>query len=342
LHAARETGLSRRRVAAVILAVVLAAIAAAGYIYLKVPRVTTAVAIRGPAVEAIYATGVVEPVIWAKVTPMVRGRIIDLCKCEGAPIGKGEFLARLDDTEERARLSELEARAEFLESDMRRYARLLEGNHVSRQTYQRAASAYDEIRAVIAAERKRLDDFTIRAPIDGVVLRRDGEVGEIVDSETVLFWVGEPNPLWIIAEVDEEDIPRVEVGQRALIKADAFPDAVLEGEVETITPKGDPVNKSFRVRIALPPETPLMIGMTTEINIVVRTVEGALLVPADAVVDGRVFTVSGGRVRARMVETGVVTPAMVQIVSGLQGDERIVVAPPAGLHDGDRVRAWAE
>lgn len=329
--------MSRKLVVAVVL-VLLAALTAAGYFHLTVPRVVVASPTRGPAVEAIYATGVVEPVIWAKVTPMVRGRIVDLCKCEGQPIGAGDFLARLDDTEQRARLREQEARAEFLESDMRRYERLVDRNYVSAQTYQRAASAYAEVRAEIAAERKRLDDYTIRAPIGGVVLRRDGEVGEIVDSDNVLFWVGEPNPLWIIAEVDEEDIPRVAVGQRALIKADAFPDAVLAGTVETITPKGDPINKSFRVRIALPAETPLLIGMTTEINIVVSTVENALLVPADSVVGGSVFIVADGRARARAVETAIATPAMVQITAGLGEGERIVVGPPAELRDGARVR----
>lgn len=327
-----------RRLTGVIVVICLAAAAAAAFFYLQAQQVTTASPTRGPAVAAVYATGTVEPVTWAKVTPMVRGRIIDLCKCEGRTIGRGDFLAQLDDAEERAKLRELEARAEFLESDVRRYERLVERNHVSAQTYQRAASAFAEVRAEIAAERERLDDYTIRSPIDGVVLRRDGEVGEIVDSDDVVFWVGEPSPLWIVAEVDEEDIPRVIVGQPALIKADAFPDAVLEGRVESITPKGDPINKSFRVRIALPADTPLMIGMTTEINIVIETVDDALLVPADSVIAGQVLTVVEGRVRARAVETGIASPAMVQITAGLDDAERIVVAPPPGLTDGDRVR----
>lgn len=330
--------MSRRLVIVAALILATAAAAAAAYLHLAVPGVAVARPVRGQAVEAIYATGVVEPVVWAKVTPMLRGRIMELCKCEGAAIGKGDVLARLDDAEERARVTELEARAEFLEGDMRRYGRLLEGNHVSAQTYQRAASAYAEIRAVIAAERSRLNDFTIRAPIAGQVLRRDGEVGEIVDSDDVLFWVGEPKPLWIIAEVDEEDIARVRVGQRALIKADAFPDRVLEGTVETITPKGDPINKSFRVRVALPEDTPLLIGMTTEINVVVAVVDDALLVPADAVRDGRVFVIDDGRARERQVKTGIVSPATVQIIDGLAADERVIEAPPGGLRDGQRVR----
>lgn len=133
--------MSRRLVLAIALILALA-VAAAGYVHLAIPSVVVATPGRGQAVEAIYATGVVEPVIWAKVTPMVRGRIMELCKCEGAEVGKGDVLARLDDAEERslAALDELAAQAEFLDGDMRRCARLLEGNHVSAQTYQRAAS----------------------------------------------------------------------------------------------------------------------------------------------------------------------------------------------------------
>ena len=330
--------MSRRRLVAGLVVALAAAAAVAGYVYVSRPKVGVATPTRGPAVEAIYATGTVEPVVWAKVTPMVRGRIVELCKCEGADVARGDFLARLDDAEERARLAELNARAEFLESDMRRYERLLARNNVSAQTYQRAASAYGEVRAEIAAERERLDDYTIRAPLDGTVLRRDGELGEIVGTDDVVFWVGKPKPLWITAEVDEEDIPRVEPSQRALIKADAFPDRVLEGRVETITPKGDPINKSFRVRVTLPDDTPLLIGMTTEINIVVATVADALLLPADAVVKGQVFVVENGRARASDVETGIASPSSVQIVSGLDPGARVVLSPPAGLRDGDRVR----
>ena len=137
-------------------------------------------------------------------------------------------------------------------------------------------------RAAVAAARERIEHLMLRAPMDGTILRRDGEVGEVVDSGQVLFWVGRPVPLWIIAEVDEKDIPLVTVDQKTLVKADAFPSQELWGSVSQITPKGDPVNKSYRVRIRLPEYSPLRIGMTTEVNIVVAEKTDTLLVPAAA------------------------------------------------------------
>ncbi len=272
---------------------------AAAYWHFSAPAVGVGRPVLGPAVEAVYATGVVEPVSWAKVASFVRGRIAGHCRCEGKEVAAGDVLARLDDAEQAALVHELEARETFLHKELERYRRLRQTNTVSAQSYERVDSEHQSIHAAIAAARGRLRDFTIKAPIDSVVLRRDGEVGEIAEAGRVLFWVGPPKPLWITAEVDEEDIPRIEVGHHTLIKADAFRGRDLEGRVERITPKGDPVNKSYRVRIALPDDTPLMIGMTTEINVVVREVADALLVPIDAVQDGRVFAFEQDRAVAR-------------------------------------------
>lgn len=317
---------------------ILAAAGTAAYWYFSIPTVMVASLQRGMAVDAVYATGVVEPVTWAKVTPMMRGRIVEHCACEGQWVHRGDQLARLNDDEQRAHIAELEARAAFLESDAGRYRQLLADRAISVQTYERIDSQHREVRAAIAAARERLADYALRAPLDGQVLRQDGELGEIVEPGEVLFWVGQPRPLRIDTDVDEEDIPRVQPGQDALIKADAFAGQVLGGHVHQITPKGDPVAKSFRVRIALPDDTPLLIGMTTEVNIVVRTVADALLLPAEAVSDGRVFVLDGDRVRVRTPSFGIRGPERVQILAGLDPGDRVVLLPMATLADGDRVR----
>ena len=295
----------------------------------------------GPAVEAVYATGVVEPVTWAKVASLARGRIVAHCGCEGRTVKAGQVLARLDEKEQAARVRELEARETFLHLELDRYRKLVQTQAASVKDYERVTSEHEQIHAAIAAARERLTDYTVRAPIDGLVLRRDGEIGEIAEVGQALFWVGQPTPLWITAEVDEEDIPRVREGQRTLIKADAFPGRELVGRVERITPKGDPVNKSYRVRVALPAETPLMIGMTTEINVVVREVADALLLPIDAVRGDRAFVLDGGRARAVRVATGIKGQALIQVTDGLKPDARVILDAPPGLKDGDRVRPRA-
>ena len=79
-------------------------------------EVAAVAAQRGTAVEIVYATGAVEPVRWAKVTSLIRDRIVDICHCEGETVAKGDVLARLDDREVQAQLQELRAREEFLQA----------------------------------------------------------------------------------------------------------------------------------------------------------------------------------------------------------------------------------
>ena len=65
---------------------------------------------RGDAAQIVYASGSVEPRTWAKVAPVVRDRIVEQCDCEGSRVARGDVLARLDDSQVRATLGELEAR----------------------------------------------------------------------------------------------------------------------------------------------------------------------------------------------------------------------------------------
>lgn len=302
-------------------------------------EVTLVAARRGPAVEAIYATGTVEAEKWARIAPVVPGRIAEILAFEGDSVKEGQPLTRLDDREARAKVSELEAKAAYWREEMNRSRTLAERGIRSKEAEEKSKSEYNQVIAAINAARQRRTDLVVTSPLDGMVLRRDGEVGELAEIKDVLFWVGAPRPLRITAEVDEEDIARVRVGQKVLIKADAFMDRVLEARVDRITPKGDPVNKTFRVRVVMPDDTPLLVGMTTEINIITRETADAVLVPASALLDGKVLTVEQGVVAAVPVRTGIRGRTMVEVADGLAAGRMIIAAPPAGLKVGDRVRA---
>lgn len=302
------------------------------------PEITTVAAARGTAVEIVYGTGAVEPVRWAKVASIIRDRIVELCHCEGKTVAKGDVLARLDDKEIRAQLQELRAREDFAKRELSRATELMGRGVTTIQAYERISMDLRQVQALISVQLEKLDDYTITAPMDGVVLRRDGEIGEIAEPGQILFRVGVPKPLQVVAEVNEEDIPRVKVGQTVLLRTDAFLGRRLEGKVREITPMGDAVAKTYRIRIALPEDTPLHVGMSVEANVVTREKADALLVPADALQGQQVLVVDGNQVRRRAVEVGIRGTRSVEILSGLGEGERIASPAPADLADGSRVR----
>jgi RND family efflux transporter MFP subunit len=293
---------------------------------------------RGPAVEAVYATGAVEPTFWAKVSSIVMGRIAEIPVREGDRVKAGDVLMRLDDREAKHKLAEAEAKERFLTQELARMSMLAQRDFASQQQFQRTVSDHAQAVAAVAAARQRLADLTLTAPLDGEVLRLDGNVGEVPRTGDVVVWIGQREPMRIEAEVDEEDIPKVQKGQKVLVKADAWPSKVFTATVTSLTPKGDPVSKNYRVRITLDPEQPLQIGMTAEVNIVVRETKDALLVPFSALRGEAVFVVEGARVRKRTIRAGIVGTNKVEVLDGLNDRDVVVTDPPPGLKDGDFVK----
>lgn len=304
-------------------------------------EVSTVTPMRGTAVEIVYATGAVEPVRWSKVTSFIRQRIVEICECEGRSVKRGDVLARLDDKEIRAQLHELSAREDFAKREVSRATELIARGAATAQAHERVSTELRQIQGLLSVLMERLDQYTITSPMDGVVLRQDGEVGEIAEVGSILFRVGVPKPLQVEAEVNEEDIPRVKIGQLVLFRTDAFPDRRIEGKVREITPMGDPVTKTYRIRVDLPDDTPLRIGMSVEANIVTREKENALLIPADAVQGSHAFVINGHVARRREVRIGIRGTRAVEILEGLTEQDRVISPVSSAIADGRRVREKA-
>lgn len=300
--------------------------------------VETAQPSRGAAVQAVYATGTVEPTVMLPLAPRTAGRLMELKVDEGAQVRAGQILARLEDADLQRSVDELAARAQFAKTQYDRAQELLDRKLGSVLERDQARAEWRAAEASADRARALQSFMTLTAPADGQILRRDGEVGQMIPANQAIFYFSRHAPLRIEAEVDEEDILLVRPGQAVLIRAPALPDQVLEGQVTAITPKGDAVNRSFRVRIEPKGEPPLRIGMTVEVNIIVTERPNALLVPATAVVNSHVWTVRAGRLQRQPVQLGISGELKIEIISGLTDGETIVVRPTDDLQDGRRAR----
>jgi RND family efflux transporter MFP subunit len=325
----------------VAIAVVLVA-AAAVWWRLEGPVAVTVVApARGPAVDAIYATGTVEPSVMLPIAPRVAARLVELNVDEGAKVRKGQVLARLDDADLASTVDELAAREQFARSQYERTQSLVAKGFVSKVELDRTRADLDAAVASLKRARTQREFMALTAPADGEIIRRDGEIGQFIPVGQAVFFVSCCAPLRVTAEVDEEDIPRVHVGQKVVLKADAVPGRVLDGQVSEVTPKGDPVARSYRVRIKLDDPSALRVGMTVDANLIVAERPNALLVPATAVKDGAVWIVSDGKLHRRPVKVGVTGAARAEITEGLTADTQVVDQPTDELREGRSARVSA-
>ena len=331
--------LQKHLIATGILAIAAAAAGYYGYSrFLHPSLVTTSVAGLAPVSEAVYGTGTVEPERWAKVVPLQRRRLVELCRCEGQVVKVGQVLGRQDDAEERSALDQMEINRGQLERDLARAEKDRDKSDAARTEYEQRWTRLEEAKSRIAAQKVRLDSLLLRAPLDGMVLRRDGEVGEIAGPTDVLFWVGPPAPMQVVAEINEEEINRIAAGQKALLRSEAFPGRVLRASVSQITPKGDPTRKTFRVYLRLPQDTPLRIGMSVEANIIYREKQAAIVVPAEAIAGGSVQTVDDGRISRVPVTIGVRGSRNVEIIGDVLKGTQVLSPARTDLADGARVR----
>jgi membrane fusion protein, multidrug efflux system len=334
----RRTG--RRRIArwSLLLIALLGLGAGAAYWFLVPPSVAVVHPRRGMAVQAVYATGTVEPTVMVPIAPRTTARLVELDADEGSVVSKDQVLARLEDDDLRRAVDVAVAEERYAKAAFDRQAVLVERQAASRSAYDRAKADWEKARATAARAAAEAGFLTLVAPADGTVIRRDGEIGQMVGANQTVFWLRCCAPLRVSAEVDEEDIGQVRPGQQVLLRADAFTGQVFHGEVQAVTPKGDPVARSYRVRISLPADTPLMIGMTTETNIVLRQSESALLLPAKAVQQDAVWRVKDGQLARQHVTIGAKGASEVEIVDGIADGDWIVADPVPSLTAGQPVR----
>jgi len=294
---------------------------------------------RGPAIDAVYATGSVEPTVMMPIAPRAAGHVVSIDVDEGSVVRKGQQLARLDDSDLASTVDELEARARFAREQFDRNRDLVSRGFLSPIELERSRADLDAAEAALRRARTQRGFMSLTAPADGVVIRRDGEIGQFIPVGQAVFVLSCCAPLRVSADVDEEDIPRVRVGQPVVLHADALPGRTFDGTVTEITPKGDPVARTFRVRIRLAEPSAFRVGMTVDANLIVARHEGALLVPTAALQAGQAWIVRDGRLQRRRVHTGIAGSERSEVLDGLSDDDPVVAAPTETLREGRGARA---
>ncbi len=192
----------------------------------------------------------------------------------------------------------------------------------------------------------RLSDAEVRAPMDGTVLSKAVELGEVVVTNQPMFRLGDVRDLILEANIDEADIGRIHDGtdgspaSQVAVSLYAFSGKVFRGRVFEILPDANRERRSFLTKIRLDERVPgLKSGMTGEVNIVISERDNVLLIPSDAETKGKVWVLEGTRVQEREVSLGIKDLLRAEVLGGLQEGDLVVIEGQQQVQPGARVRA---
>jgi multidrug efflux system membrane fusion protein len=328
----------KKSVILVILGFVFLAVAWLGTSWLASESIEVTHPTRGLAVLAVYATGTVEAKVMLPIAPRISAKLAEIKVDEGSAVKKGEVLARLDDADMQSGLQQLQLQEEFAKISYDRAAALLKKGFITQADYDLAKANWGSAKALSAKAFAETNFMKLIAPNDGLIIKRDGEIGQLIPAQQPVFWMSCCSSLRISAEVNEEDIVQVQPGQDVLIRADAFPDQVFDGKVQSITPKGDPIARTYRVRVEFLGDVPLRIGMTAETNIIISKHDNAILVPSTAVSDRKLWLVKDNKLVQQEVEQGAKGLKSIEIIRGVAENDLVVVQPTTTFTPGTSVR----
>lgn len=279
-----------------------------------------------------------EAVVKAKVQGEVRAILVE----EGDDVVAGQVLARLDGDRLRLGLSESEARLRKLQRDFDRNVELNKKGLISDGDFERIKYEMEALEASHNLAKLELDYTQIRSPIDGVISERFIKVGQTLNVEAPVFHVTSFEPLVAYLHVPERQYRNIEVGQRAAIAIDALSGPPIMANVTRVSPIVDPDTGTFKITIEIvDEERRIKPGMFGRIGVIYDRHENALQVPRSSIVEdlgeSSVFVVEDGVAVRKVVETGYSDRGMVEILSGISDDERIVVVGQLGLKPDSKV-----
>jgi len=240
-----------------------------------------------------------------------------------------------------ARLQDVERQLAVAKSQLDAARTLVKAQNASGVQAREAAARSQEAVAARELAESKLAQATLRASVPGTVLVREVEPGDIVSPGKRLLVLESAGETRLTAQIDEKNLPSLKIGQPALVSSDAFPDRNFQATLYYISPSVDVARGSVEARFQVPePPGYLRADMTVSISIDVARKASALTVPAEAVRESggarSVQVVRNGRAESVKVETGVRTSARVEITSGINEGETVVLT--RGIAVGARVR----
>jgi len=288
-----------------------------------------------------------------RVSSLVPGRIARMMVAEGDRVHEGEALAKIDDRpfndqvqQAQAAVDQAEANLENSNLNLQRNETLLERGIAARKDVEDARTQasvnkalLSQAEAALSLARLNLSRTEVRSPLTGMVVKRLLSVGEQVDGTAAqpVFEVANTSEVELFGNVPALYLDKIRVGQALRISADAFPGKAFQSHIVAISPAVDPSTNVGLVRIRIANGAGLLrLGMFLTAQVPLETQHNVLVAPLGAVYrdqDGnpQIYRVEGEKAEAVPVKLGLETQDRVELLSGAQEGETIILGGGYGL-----------
>ncbi len=327
-----------------------------------VAEVTVTRVARGEVSSTLTVTGTIAapPNEDTRVSSLVSGRITRMMAAEGDRVREGQVLAKIDDRAFLDQIQQASATVEQAKANLDNARLNRDRNETlfnrgiaarkdledSRTQVSVSEAALRQAEATLALARLQLSRTEVRSPLAGTVVKRLMSAGEQVDGTAAqpLFEVANLSVAELFGNVPAVYLGKIRVGQTLPITTDAFPGKNFTGRVVAISPAVDPSTNVGLVRIRLTNEAGLLrLGMFLSAQVPLETHRKALVVPPQAVYrdekgQPQVYRVQEASAEAVPVKVGLETPDRIELLSGVQEGETVILTGGYGLGEHTKIR----
>jgi len=310
----------------------------------EVPAIPVAVTVIEPVSmrDVVFLPGETEAYEDVQVAANTSGRVEWIGPREGQSVKKGDLLAQIDVSALKASLEHAQATYELAHDLYQRRRRLYDNKIIAREELDQSETQLKLAAADLEQIKVRYNHGFPKSPVTGVVNYLYLEVGEYAEVGKPIVNIVNIDRIKINVQVPELDVRYVKKGQTTPIRIDAFAERTLTGTVDFVAFKADPATKTFLVRSVIEnPAHDIRPGMIGRVAFVRRIIPDALAAPLFAIVDKGgeriVFIEKDGVAESRIISIGVIEGDRVQITSGLNVGDHLIVKGHTEVEDGMKV-----
>lgn len=290
---------------------------------------------------SLVKTATLVPFEEADIMVAAPGQVVSLKFDLGTKVSEGQIIGNTDTKLKELSLKSSELALQKLETDYKRYKELYEGGGVTEVNFKDIEYNYNNTKIQVEQTRKQLADAMIKAPVSGVVVAKNIEVGEYANPGNPLGTVVNISKLKINVKVSENDIYSVSEGMRVDVTSSQFPGEQWKGQIRFISPKGDAAH-NYTVEVVIDnPKGKLKAGTFVYVDFSQDTKESVIQIPRSALPESvknpYVYLNIDGKAIRKVVTPGRELGDYVEILDGLKAGDQVIINGQINLRDSTKI-----